>query len=99
MTRKVLNGSNVFVRNPQRIVPDCVSITGDVVKILTRKHQKWATVVGYVARMGGGEEIQASFRYEELGVRIGTPISQISTQPGTPGYSEWARISRSWGYQ
>ena len=27
---------------------------------------------------------------------LGTPISQISTQPGTKGYAEWCRISRSW---
>ena len=29
---------------------------------------------------------------------LGTPLSQISTQPGTSGYAEWLRISRSWGY-
>jgi len=29
--------------------------------------------------------------------RLGTPISEISTQPGKPGYEEWLRISRSWG--
>ena len=31
--------------------------------------------------------------------RLGTPISQIATQPGQPGYEEWLRISRSWGYE
>jgi hypothetical protein len=30
---------------------------------------------------------------------LGTPLSQISTQPGQPGYEEWLRISRSWGYE
>jgi hypothetical protein len=30
--------------------------------------------------------------------RLGTPISEISTQPGQPGYAEWLRISRSWGH-
>jgi hypothetical protein len=29
---------------------------------------------------------------------LGTPISQLSTRPGEPGYAEWLRISRSWGY-
>lgn len=29
---------------------------------------------------------------------LGTPISQLSTRPGEPGYAEWCRISRSWGY-
>jgi hypothetical protein len=31
--------------------------------------------------------------------RLGTPISQLSTQPGKPGYEEWCRISQSWGYE
>lgn len=29
---------------------------------------------------------------------IGTPLSEISTQPGTSGYAEWVRISKSWGH-
>jgi hypothetical protein len=29
---------------------------------------------------------------------LGTPINRISTQPGTDGYEEWIRISKSWGY-
>ena len=29
---------------------------------------------------------------------LGTPIDRISTQPGSDGYAEWVRISRSWGY-
>jgi hypothetical protein len=29
---------------------------------------------------------------------LGTPISEISTRPGEPGYEEWIRISKSWGY-
>lgn len=31
-------------------------------------------------------------------VSLGTPISQLSTRPGDSGYSEWLRISKSWGY-
>lgn len=30
--------------------------------------------------------------------KIGTPLSEISTQPDTQGYDNWTRISRSWGY-
>lgn len=30
---------------------------------------------------------------------LGTPISEIATQPGQRGYAEWLRISRSWGYE
>lgn len=29
---------------------------------------------------------------------LGTPLSEISTQPGTQGYAEWLRISKSWGH-
>lgn len=29
---------------------------------------------------------------------LGTPLSEISSQPGTPGYAEWLRISKSWGH-
>lgn len=29
---------------------------------------------------------------------LGTPLSEISTQSGTPGYAEWLRISKSWGH-
>ncbi len=28
----------------------------------------------------------------------GTPISQLSGQPGKPGYAEFLRIAKSWGY-
>lgn len=34
----------------------------------------------------------------DLSAPIGTPIDRISTQPGTPGYAEWLRFSKSWGY-
>lgn len=30
--------------------------------------------------------------------RLGTPISQLSGRPGHPGYDEFCRIARSWGY-
>lgn len=29
---------------------------------------------------------------------LGTPISQLSGRPGEPGYEEFCRIARSWGY-
>ena len=31
--------------------------------------------------------------------RFGTPISQLSGRPGEPGYSEFCRIARSWGFE
>ena len=30
--------------------------------------------------------------------QLGTPISQLSGRPGDPGYEEFCRIARSWGY-
>lgn len=30
--------------------------------------------------------------------RIGTPLSELSGRPGHPGYAEFLRIARSWGY-
>lgn len=29
---------------------------------------------------------------------LGTPISELGTQPGTEGYEEFKRIASSWGY-
>jgi hypothetical protein len=29
---------------------------------------------------------------------IGTPLSQLSGRPGHPGYEEFVRIAKSWGY-
>lgn len=29
---------------------------------------------------------------------IGTPISEISGRPGEPGYAEFVRIAKSWGF-
>lgn len=31
--------------------------------------------------------------------KLGTPLSQLSGQPGSPGYAEFCRIARSWGYE
>lgn len=31
--------------------------------------------------------------------KLGTPLSQLSGRPGEPGYAEFCRIARSWGYE
>ena len=37
---------------------------------------------------------------EFLGDRpLGTPASQLSGRPGHPGYEEFCRIAKSWGYE
>jgi hypothetical protein len=33
------------------------------------------------------------------GKTLGTPISQLSGRPGTPGFDEFKRIAGSWGYE
>ena len=53
-----------------------------------------------------GEARRAGFHSEEVcpgcypngKPRIGTPISELSGQPGKPGYAEFCRIAKSWGY-
>lgn len=39
---------------------------------------------------------------ERIGIeprtRLGTPMFEISGRPGHPGYDEFKRIARSWGY-
>jgi len=30
--------------------------------------------------------------------KLGTPISELSGRPGYPGYEEFCRIAKSWGY-
>lgn len=30
--------------------------------------------------------------------KLGTPLSELSGQPGQPGYERFAAIARSWGY-
>lgn len=95
--RKIRIGDDVFVRNPQRFLPDFTCITGIVIAL--RKRGQYASIEGSTGKMGGGGyNLQATFKVEDLGVRIGTPISRISTQPNQSGYAEWLRISRSWGY-
>jgi len=88
-------GDNVYVKGPQSFVADCMSITGDVVAV----HGQWATIDAYVAKIGSGYSMPITVHSNLIGLRLGTPISEISTQPGTPGYSEWLRISSSWGYE
>lgn len=31
--------------------------------------------------------------------QLGTPLSQLSGRPGQPGYAEFVRIAKSWGYE
>jgi hypothetical protein len=93
-------GDEVYVREPQRFEPGCISITGPITAIKGER----ATLAAYVCRpwvqgvgSGSGEKV-VTVPLREVGRRIGTPISRLSGRPGTDGYVAFARIARSWGY-
>lgn len=52
------------------------------------------------------EQQRAGFRDEEVcpgcypdgKPQIGTPISELSGRPGTPGYEKFCQIAESWGH-
>lgn len=51
----------------------------------------------------GASEIGAHHRVDCPGCmphrqQIGTPLSELSGQPGKPGYERFKAIARSWGY-
>jgi hypothetical protein len=89
-------GDNVFVRNPQRFVPDCTCIVGPIKSI--GETCVIAASVGRGAENGGCFEAEIEVPISEIGHRIGTPISQLSGRSGHPGYAEFVRIAKSWGY-
>jgi hypothetical protein len=43
------------------------------------------------------DDVQISFA-REPGEPIGTPLSELSNTPGTPGHDEFKRIAKTWGY-
>jgi hypothetical protein len=43
------------------------------------------------------DDVPITFR-REPGEPLGTPISELSGQPGTPGYEKFKRIAKSWGH-
>jgi hypothetical protein len=100
MLRKLRKGDDVYVKDPQSFSSDKITcIVGYVLE--THKGGRWLTIEGSRGRMpadGGPYDATVTVLAECCGIRGGTRISKISTQPGTAGYAEWCRISRSWGY-
>jgi hypothetical protein len=45
-----------------------------------------------------GDEVSIAAPPREPGERVGTPISELSGRPGHPGFAEFCRIAKSWGY-
>lgn len=92
-------GDDVFVRNPQDFVPDCTCIVGPVIGKRETPDGTLYRLHGSVGRMGGGApDVELELRAADIAHRHGTPISQLSGRPGTPGYAEFVRIAKSWGY-
>lgn len=50
-----------------------------------------------VEREPMADDVQISFA-RDPGKPLGTPMSELSNIPGTAGYEEFKRISRSWGH-
>lgn len=86
-------GDDVFVHEPQRFEPGCVSITGPILSI----DGPDCTVDAYVAFAGGGVRKRFHVLLAEVDRRLGTPISELSGRPGTDGFVAFKRIARSWG--
>lgn len=99
MTKPSL-GDDVYVSEPERFEPGCNSITGS----LTAIDGEQCTIAAYVARpyvpgVGSGSEPKTiTVPLTEVGLRGGTPISQLSGRPGHPGFRDFCRIAESWGY-
>jgi len=91
-------GDDVFARDPQRFIPECTCIVGEIdyYELIDGAYvYEFNASVGIV---GGGRSERVSMKEADIHHRIGTPLSQLSGRPGHPGYNEFCRIARSWGY-
>jgi hypothetical protein len=87
-------GDDVYVKQPQRFSPGCTCIVGPIQQISGDRY----LIAASIGRVGGGFEAVMNFDCSDIARRLGTPLSQIATQPHQKGYDEWLRISRSWGF-
>jgi hypothetical protein len=87
-------GDDVFVRNPKRFDPTATCILGVIDAAELRGGARFYRFknIGFPA----GNDVW--HREADLGLRPGTPLSQISGRPGHRGYEEFCRIANSWGY-
>lgn len=103
MEPKFRRGDDVFVREPGAKIAGVQSITGPILAV-------WPVRCGvtYLVRTTAvWETSPMRFRQERsvmvlseasIGLRMGTPINQLSGRPGHAGFEEFSRIARSWGY-
>lgn len=93
-------GDDLFIRDPQRFEPGCVSITGKVTAVTSRDGAPSYIMAAYICfpypRKGIDQPTHVAER--DVGLRIGAPISQLSGRPGHPGYDQFKAVAASWGY-
>lgn len=91
-------GDSVYLKKPGLNI-ECTSLVGDVVDVVEHNGIRYCIVHGSTGKHGGGGyNTMVAFPDSMWGHRSGTPINQISGNPDHPGYGNWLRISRSWGY-
>lgn len=95
-------GDDLYVREPATFIKGATCIIGKVQGV-SRFGDTWAyTIASTVGRVGRSEaapDVARTFLEKDLGLRLGTPISQLSGRPGHDGYGEFKRIAASWGYE
>lgn len=91
-------GDDLFVREPNRFIADCTCIVGPVTEVVPFDGGTAYRIAASVGRVGGGYDREFTAQEQDFGLRLGTPLSQLSGRPGHPGYDEFKRIAASWGY-
>ena len=94
-------GDDVYVRDPERFIPNCRCIVGPVSAVIEEAGGRKYRLNAEICRLpefGGCYDAEMEFEGRDLGIRLGTPISQLSGRPGHPGYDRFVEIARSWGY-
>jgi hypothetical protein len=103
MTEPFNIGADIYVRDPQRFVPECQSICGPVLSMRESDGKRFYIVAANIftpSRPIGEREENRGMEFEErdIGARLGTPIRQLSGRPGHPGFEQFKAIAASWGY-
>ena len=87
-------GDEVFVRDPQTLIPGCTCIVGTIDNIDSIGSKIFYEFDGSV----GGLNVtrRMSLPAMKLGHRVGIPLSQLDGRNG--GNQVWRNLSASWGY-
>lgn len=97
-------GDDLFVHEAARFVEGATSVVGPVEAVSAMDDGSSAyTIAASIGRPWGGvdrppEGRRMMFAERDLGLRTGTPISQLSGRPGHPGYDRFKSIAASWGH-